>query len=127
MSRLSAVASDDAGPASEPARGTAHNELALLRFGQMEGRILNTLWMFGEITLTEMQLLLSDAMISQSSLRATLEKLHVKRLIRIRKVNRTAFYRPSLQRPDFIHALHTQLYDFLGESGMESLKNTTRA
>jgi predicted transcriptional regulator len=100
-------------------------ELALLRFGPLEGRVMHTLWSFDEITLADLHHLLADTAISQSVLRSTLEKLHLKRLIRSRKVHRTCFYRAAFDQATFIRLLSVQLAGFLGEAGMVVLKNAS--
>jgi predicted transcriptional regulator len=109
----------------EPLLAGAREELALLRFGPLEGRVLHTLWSFDEITLADLHHLLADTAISQSVLRSTLEKLHLKRLIRSRKVHRTCFYRATFDQSTFIRLLRVQLAGFLGEAGMAILKNAS--
>lgn len=97
-------------------------EPALLRFGRLEGRVLNALWSFEEVTLADLHHLLGDAALSLTSLRATLEKLHLKHLIRLRKVHRTCYYRAALDQATFIRLLHAQLSGFLGREGMSLLR-----
>ncbi|HVL75662.1 MAG TPA: BlaI/MecI/CopY family transcriptional regulator [Noviherbaspirillum sp.] len=98
-------------------------ELALLRFGPLEGRVLHALWAFHEVTLADLHHLLGDAALTPTVLRATLERLHLKRLIRLRKVHRTCFYRAALDQSTFISLLHHQLAGFLGEEGMSQLRH----
>lgn len=100
-----------------------YEELALLRFGRAEGRVLHALWSFEEITLADLHHLLDEPALSLTSLRATLEKLHLKRLIRLRKVHRICYYRAAFDRPTFIRLLRTQLAGFLGEDGMSLLQS----
>jgi predicted transcriptional regulator len=103
--------------------GSTGQPLALLRFGQLEGRVLHTLWSFGEITLGDLHQLLADTALSRSVVRSTLEKLHLKRLVRLRTVHRTCFYRAAVDQTTFIRLLKAQLTDFLGEAGMARLRN----
>lgn len=109
----------DLAPGTVP--GTVSAEPALLRFGALEGRVLHALWTFEEVTLADLHHLLADPAISATGLRATLEKLHLKHLIRLRKVHRTCYYRASVDRHTFIALLHLQLARFLGEDGMSLL------
>jgi len=102
-----------------------HAELALLRFGQQEGRVLHALWTFEEVTLADLHGLLADTGLSRSSLRTTLEKLHLKRLVRLRKVHRTCYYRAAFDQPTFIRLLHAQLAGFLGAEGMSLLHRSS--
>lgn len=99
----------------------ARNAPDLLRFGPLEGRIMQSLWAFDEVTLADLHHLLSEPTVSQSALRSTLEKLHLKRLVRMRKVHRTCFYRPSIDQAIFIRILRAQLSGFLGGGGMALL------
>ena len=101
-------------------------KLSLLRFGPLEGRVLQMLWSFDEITLADLHHLLADLTISESVLRSTLDKLHMKQLIRFRKVHRTCFYRAAVDQATFIRLLHAQLSGFLGEAGMASLQNASK-
>lgn len=96
----------------------AYDELALLRFGPLEGRILRALWSFEEVTLADLQHLLAEPTLSTASLRAVLDRMHLKRLIHLRKVHRLRYYRASLERRTFLRLLRTQLSGFLGEDGM---------
>ena len=113
----------DFGGASLPAG--AKEEVALLRFGPLEGRVLHTLWSFDEITLADLHHILADPAISQAVLRSALEKLHMKRFIRSRKVHRTCFYRAAIDQSTFIRVLHAQLAGFLGKAGMAILRDVS--
>lgn len=108
---------------NEPLAAGMRDELALLRFGALEGRVLHALWSFEEVTLADLHHLLIDTVPSVAVLRSTLEKLHLKRLIRLRKVHRTCFYRAAVDQSTFIRLLRAQLAGFLGEDGMRMLAN----
>jgi len=105
----------------------AHEELALLRFGPLEGRVLAALWSFEEVTLADLQHLLAEPALSTASLRAVLDRMHLKRLIHLRKVHRTRYYRAALDRATFLRLLHAQLAGFLGADGMRELLHGTAA
>jgi predicted transcriptional regulator len=108
---------------SNPISATpSHEELALLRFGQLEGRVLHALWLFEEVTLADLHHLLAASVVSRAGLRAALEKLHLKRLVRLRKVHRTCYYRAAVDQATFIRLLHAQLLGFLGAEGMTLLR-----
>lgn len=98
-----------------------HEDLPLLRFGELEGRVLHALWSFEELTLADLQNLLATPAVSHANLRAALEKLHLKRLIRLRKLHRTCYYRAAYDQATFIRLLHVQLSGFLGTEGMALL------
>jgi predicted transcriptional regulator len=100
-------------------------ELALLRFGPREGRVLHALWSFEEVTLADLHHLLFEPAISLGSLRSTLEKLRLKRLVRLRHVHRTCYYRAAFDQPTFIRLLHSQLSEFLGSEGMSLLQRSS--
>jgi len=99
-----------------PIHADEKEQLALLRFGALEGRIMQALWCYEEVTPADLHLLLGDAAISQDVLRSLLEKLHLKHLVRFRRVHRTVFYRATIDRARFIHILRCQLAEFFGDS-----------
>ena len=121
MRRASKPAPECDFPNREEGPANPQPSLALLRFGQLEGRIMRALWSFGEVTLDDLHRLLADAAISQPVLRSMLEKLHLKRLVRTRKLHHTRFYRAAHDQTTFIRLLRSQLSGFLGESGLSLL------
>jgi predicted transcriptional regulator len=98
------------------------DEPALLRFGTLEGRILHALWAFDELTQADLQLMLAEFGVHAAVLRAALEKMNFKRLVRVRTVHRIRYYRATVDRSTFIALLRGQLLDFLGDDGMALLR-----
>ena len=103
------------------------SEVTLLRFGALEGRVLNALWTFEEATASDLHNLLNDDAVSIAVLKLALEKLRLKRMIRLRRVHRTCYYRAALDRRAFVELLKMQLAGFLGSEGETLLQEVFRA
>lgn len=100
---------------------TRKPQLALLRFGALEGNVLRLLWVLEEATLADLHRSLALPELSVAALRRALEKLHLKRVIYLRTVGRTCYYRAALDRNAFINLLREQLADFFDADGLTVL------
>ena len=83
--------------------------------------MLRALWAHKEANVTELHNLIDRPDYGISKVRASLEKLHFKRLVRRRKVSQAYYYRAALEPATFTQLMHRELHDILGVEGMKQL------